>query len=80
MADKPSIFLGSAADRPTEKDSLGFEPYVESVAKFLESPNTQPPLAISIEGEWGAGQVIIHEAAQESARWPFPHLQTRKGG
>lgn len=56
MADKPSIFLGSAADRPTEKDSLGFEPYVESVAKFLESPNTQPPLAISIEGEWGAGK------------------------
>lgn len=56
MAGKPSIFFGSAADRPTEKDSLGFQPYVESVAKFLESPNTQPPLVISIEGEWGSGK------------------------
>ena len=35
---------------------LGFEPYVEAVAEFLVHKDTQPPLTISVEGEWGSGK------------------------
>ncbi len=54
--DQLSILLSSTGDVPTAHDTLGFIPYVESVARFLESPSTQPPLAIAIEGEWGSGK------------------------
>jgi len=43
-------------DSETEKDTLGFEPYVEAVAEFLVHEKTKPPLTISIEGEWGSGK------------------------
>jgi KAP family P-loop domain len=56
MRAEPAVLFGSTSDTPTPIDTLGFKPYVESVAKFLESPNTQPPLTISIEGEWGSGK------------------------
>jgi len=56
MATEPAVLFGSTSDGPTAIDTLGFTPYVDSVAKFLESPNTQPPLTISIEGEWGSGK------------------------
>ena len=44
------------SDRPTTKDSLGFEPYVIAIAEFLTHPETKPPLTLSIEGEWGSGK------------------------
>lgn len=48
---------GSAVgDQPTAMDSLGFGPYVESLAAFLRSDATTPPLTVSIEGEWGSGK------------------------
>jgi len=43
-------------DTATDKDSIGFEPYVQAVAEFLWDPRTEPPLTISVEGEWGAGK------------------------
>ncbi|MGP6159688.1 MAG: P-loop NTPase fold protein [Vulcanimicrobiaceae bacterium] len=45
--------LGDAAD---PIDALGFEPYVKSLADFLTSPKTEPPLTVSLEGEWGSGK------------------------
>ena len=44
------------SDQPTTKDSLGFTPYVIAIAEFLTSPDTKPPLTLSIEGEWGSGK------------------------
>ena len=54
--DEESIMSASVSDQPTSTDSLGFEPYVKALARFLTDERTQPPLTLSIEGEWGAGK------------------------
>jgi hypothetical protein len=46
----------SISDQPTEKDTMGFRPYVRALAEFLINPDTEPPLTVSIEGEWGSGK------------------------
>ncbi|WP_372912613.1 P-loop NTPase fold protein [Salinigranum sp.] len=49
--------VGAAfGDRPTAHDALGFEPYVGALATFLRQRETTPPLAVSVEGTWGAGK------------------------
>src|SRR5215813_4047229 len=53
---RDSIFPASIGDAPSSRDTLGFTPYIESVAQLLESASTRPPLTISIEGEWGSGK------------------------
>jgi hypothetical protein len=54
--DAAAFNRASVGDRAAEKDLLGFEPYVQAVAEFLADARTEPPLTISIEGEWGAGK------------------------
>lgn len=44
------------SDAATTYDTLGFRPYVEAVASFLTAEETQMPLTLSIEGEWGSGK------------------------
>ncbi len=44
------------SDGKTKKDLLGFMPYVKAVAAFLTHARTQPPLTMSVEGEWGSGK------------------------
>ena len=44
------------SDQAATEDSLGFTPYVIAIAEFLTSPDTKPPLTLSIEGEWGSGK------------------------
>jgi Tfp pilus assembly protein PilF len=41
-------------DTASSVDSLNFAPYVEALQQFLL--NADPPLTVSIEGEWGAGK------------------------
>ena len=63
-----SIHLASASDQPTAQDSLGFEPYVDAIAKFLASEDTKPPLTLSIEGEWGSGKSSFMLMLEEALR------------
>lgn len=60
FAPKPTqtTTVGSSAynDQATAEDLLGFAPYVEGMARFLEHDDTEPPLTISIEGPWGSGK------------------------
>lgn len=51
-----SILLANVSDQIAKTDSLGFEPYVQAIADFLTHSRTEPPLTISIEGEWGTGK------------------------
>ncbi|MCK4646036.1 MAG: hypothetical protein KAU46_07275 [Candidatus Aminicenantes bacterium] len=51
-----TVRAATGSDQPTERDLLGFEPYVDAIAQFLVSPGTTPPLTLSIEGEWGIGK------------------------
>jgi hypothetical protein len=50
------ISIQTLEDRDTDKDKLGFDPYVKAIAKFLTSKDTKPPLVLSVEGEWGSGK------------------------
>lgn len=51
-----AVLTAAAADQPTDDDLLGFRPYVEAIAAFLTNEHTTPPLAMSIEGDWGSGK------------------------
>lgn len=73
-------------DHPTAEDSLGFGPYVEAIAAFLTSDATEPPLTISIEGEWGSGKSSFMLQLEKAIAGPskravfFKELPTRMGG
>ncbi len=56
MPDSTENSKQMVGDQPTEKDELGFTPYVIAMAEFLTNKDTKPPLTISIEGEWGSGK------------------------
>ena len=55
-AARDSIRAGSLCDQATADDKLGFKPYVQAVARFLRHSATEPPLTMSVEGEWGSGK------------------------
>jgi len=63
-----SMLRGSISDQSTETDVLGFGPYVRAVAEFLTSPDTKPPLTLSIEGEWGSGKSSFMKQLQGRIR------------
>jgi hypothetical protein len=83
-------FAGAArnavGDHPTADDSLGFGPYVEAVAAFLTSNATEPPLTISIEGEWGSGKSSFMLQLEKAIAGPskravfLKELPARMGG
>ena len=54
--EEVSIMASSIPDQPTYTDALGFEPYVTAIAEFLGHEETEPPLTLSVEGEWGSGK------------------------
>lgn len=55
-AEQESIQRASVSDQPSAIDTLGFGPYVKAITTFLVNEKTQPPLTLSIEGEWGSGK------------------------
>ncbi len=65
-----SIAANAVGDQPTDEDSLGFGPYVEAITAFLTSDATQPPLTMSIEGEWGSGKSSFMLQLEKAIRGP----------
>ena len=63
-----SISTYAIGDSETKDDTLGFGPYVEAVAEFLVHEDTQPPLTMSIEGEWGSGKSSFMRQLQKEIR------------
>nr|WP_052721728.1 P-loop NTPase fold protein [Methanosarcina siciliae] len=55
-------------DVSTEKDVLGFRPYVEAIAEFLTAEGTRPPITLSIEGEWGCGKSSFMKQLEKEIR------------
>jgi len=76
----------AVGDHATAEDSLGFAPYVEAIAAFLTSNATEPPLTISIEGEWGSGKSSFMLQLERAIAGPsrravfFKELPTALGG
>lgn len=64
-SDHPYAF-GGISDQATIDDDLGFGPYVEAVKEFITADSTDPPLSISIEGEWGSGKSSFMNQLKES--------------
>lgn len=54
--EKSRSAVGGDSDVAADRDELGFGPYVAAIKRFLTDPDTQPPITMSIEGEWGAGK------------------------
>lgn len=46
-------------DFPTDKDTLDFTPYVDSLVDIIISPTTDTPLTIGIFGTWGSGKTSL---------------------
>ncbi len=63
------------SDQPATKDSLGFTPYVIAIAEFLTSPDTKPPLTLSIEGEWGSGKSSFMKQLDQEIKRKSQELQ-----
>jgi hypothetical protein len=62
------------SDQSTATDKLGFRPYVDAVAAFLLHKDTQPPLTMSVEGEWGTGKSsFMRQLKAELERAPSPN-------
>lgn len=71
LQDQIAIPLRTNPDTRAQHDKLGFSPYVDAVASFLLSAETEPPLTLSIEGDWGVGKssfmIQLHERIQQEA-------------
>jgi hypothetical protein len=65
-----TIAANAIGDQPTSEDNLGFGPYVDAIAAFLTSEATQPPLTMSIEGEWGSGKSSFMLQLEKAIRGP----------
>ena len=57
---------GAKCDIVAELDSLGFQPYVNGIARFLTDETTEAPLTISIEGEWGSGKTSFMKQLEKA--------------
>ncbi|WP_135851526.1 KAP family P-loop NTPase fold protein [Halorussus salinus] len=55
-------------DQPTTDDELGFDPYVTALEAFLTHDDTDPPLTLSVEGEWGMGKSSFMLQLEERLR------------
>jgi WD40 repeat protein len=55
----------TTSDRWTTSDALGHEIYAEALAQLIRNPDTEPPLAISIKGEWGSGKTSLMRMVRE---------------
>jgi WD40 repeat protein len=50
---------GVRSDSPTAQDLLGGADEVETLAELIAANETQPPLAIALIGDWGAGKSSV---------------------
>ncbi len=63
-----SVQQSSISDAAVDVDSIGFKPYVDAMARFIVSPQTEPPLTISIEGRWGSGKSSFMQQLEKEVR------------
>jgi hypothetical protein len=56
---------GFSADTRTERDLIGIGAEVDAFAYLIAAKSLQPPLAIGLFGDWGAGKSFFMEALRE---------------
>ena len=50
----------------TTDDELDYQTYATSISRFIDHPDTKPPLTISIEAPWGGGKTSLMRMIQKS--------------
>lgn len=54
-----------------DEDCLGFSAYADALAEVIDSPTTESPLTLSIDGPWGAGKTSLARLIEHRLReWP----------
>jgi hypothetical protein len=53
------VLAGVRSDEPSDVDLLGVADDVETLAALVAASGTEPPLAIAVMGEWGAGKSTV---------------------
>ncbi len=56
-------------DSYCEKDQLGFDRYVNTLAEMIKDENFQTPFCIGIHGKWGTGKTSFMRLLQKSIEW-----------
>jgi hypothetical protein len=56
LSDKPLDEIG--------EDRLGFLAYADALAELLDHPDTDTPLTIAINAQWGAGKTSLAKMAE----------------
>ncbi|HBY06357.1 MAG TPA: hypothetical protein DEH22_00655, partial [Chloroflexi bacterium] len=52
-------------DLPAQRDTLDFQPYIDTLAEVIASRNTRTPLTIGVFGSWGSGKTsLMHLVGQ----------------
>ncbi|TNE38150.1 MAG: EVE domain-containing protein [Alphaproteobacteria bacterium] len=55
----------AVSDKPTTKDTLGYNIYADAAAYFLRDKRSEAPLAMSIQAPWGGGKTSLMEMIRE---------------
>ena len=58
-------------DLPAGKDALDFQPYIDTLADIIASPNTRTPLTIGVFGTWGSGKTSLMRLVQKGLPGSF---------
>lgn len=62
---KTSSIIDSPRDLASgEKDSFGIEPFEKGLTKFIQNTNT--PITIALQGEWGSGKTSLMNSLKEN--------------
>jgi formylglycine-generating enzyme required for sulfatase activity len=59
METKPKTGPYILDDLPAQRDTLDFQPYVNTLVNLVQSPNTNTPLTIGVFGGWGSGKTSL---------------------
>lgn len=57
--ERIEIARKALTDKETETDLLGFKDYADAIAEIIQSPQTEKPLTIAIDGAWGMGKTSL---------------------
>jgi hypothetical protein len=71
VAPKQSIENAALSDQPAtklEQDLLDAADTVLALAEFLRNRNTEPPVTLSVEGDWGTGKTSIMRMLESELR------------
>jgi len=52
-------------DKPASRDTLDFQPYIDSLAELIKDSTTDTPLTIGIFGQWGSGKTSLMQFVKQ---------------